>query len=329
MTSDQRMTGGDGMTARGASARQDGRGSAGPARVPWRRMARVTWRQHRTALAWMLLVIALAAAEMAVTGGSPPAARLSPSRWTLLLLQAIPLLAGLFLGAPLLARETEHGTARLAWTQGASRTRWLLAKAIPIAVSLAIAAVGLGLEFRWWTSPSRYPVGIWPPQAFDVQPLPFAGWVTLGFCLGVFLGAVIRRAVPAMAATLACYVALLATTTRFLRTSYLPPLRRAVPVQISAGGGYSYGAGAAWRSPHSPTPDVLRSGLGWPDGRLLSPVAMNHRAAWFALHHIRLWLTYQPASRYGLFECIESGWLIALCVILIAGTAVLIRRRPA
>ena len=40
-------------------------------------------------------------------------------------------------------------------------------------------------------------------------------------------------------------------------------------------------------------------------------------------------MTYQPASRFGLFQVIEFGWLIVLAAILIAATAVLIRRRAA
>jgi ABC-type transport system involved in multi-copper enzyme maturation permease subunit len=38
---------------------------------------------------------------------------------------AIPLLFGLFWGAPLLAREFEDGTHNLAWTLGVTRRRWL------------------------------------------------------------------------------------------------------------------------------------------------------------------------------------------------------------
>ena len=37
----------------------------------------------------------------------------------------VPLLFGLFWGAPLLAREFEDGTQNLAWTQGVTRIRWL------------------------------------------------------------------------------------------------------------------------------------------------------------------------------------------------------------
>jgi hypothetical protein len=43
-------------------------------------------------------------------------------------LAVLPALAGLFVGAPLLARELEQGTHRFAWTQGVTRRRWLLSK---------------------------------------------------------------------------------------------------------------------------------------------------------------------------------------------------------
>src|SRR6202035_534493 len=42
------------------------------------------------------------------------------------ILLAIPALLGMFWGAPLLARELESGTYRLAWTQSVTRRRWLL-----------------------------------------------------------------------------------------------------------------------------------------------------------------------------------------------------------
>jgi len=44
------------------------------------------------------------------------------------LIYAVPGLIGLFWGAPLITREIEAGTFRLAWTQSVSRTRWLAIK---------------------------------------------------------------------------------------------------------------------------------------------------------------------------------------------------------
>jgi hypothetical protein len=42
-----------------------------------------------------------------------------------ILARSVPALVGVFWGAPLLAREYDTGTFRLAWTQSVSRRRWL------------------------------------------------------------------------------------------------------------------------------------------------------------------------------------------------------------
>ncbi len=315
------------------------------AAVPWRQLVRVTVRQHRRALLAMGLAVAVLAIVLAVTGISfhEFAAR-NGINWQgtrrgvdyaggtmqalALGLQLVPVLAGMFLGAPLVARETQTGTVRLAWTQTASRARWLLAQAVPVACLLALAALGLATEFAWWRAPlADGPFGYassWGPTLFNLNPLPLAGWIVFGFVLGVFLGAVLRRIVPAMAATLAGYGALLAAVSLSWRMHYLPPIHRSLAVQFTGGGGYSY---SAYWGPQRP--DILSRALGWPGGRLLSSAAQFHPAAWLRLHHIVLWLTYQPASRHLTFQLIELGWLIAASVILLAVTAVLIRRRSA
>ena len=107
-------------------------------------MAWVTWRQHRAQLvAGLGLLVALAAAAFgthlpipeayhhdALPDCLPPSARPGCDLivahfqgefggWATAVrgLAVLPALAGLFVGAPLLARELEHGTYRFAWTQ--------------------------------------------------------------------------------------------------------------------------------------------------------------------------------------------------------------------
>ena len=46
-----------------------------------------------------------------------------------------PLILGIFLGAPLIARELETGTYRLAWTQSVTRTRWLTVKVVTLTIA--------------------------------------------------------------------------------------------------------------------------------------------------------------------------------------------------
>ena len=60
-------------------------------------------------------------------------------------LVAIPLMAGMFWAAPLVSREYEAGTHRLAWTQSVSPLRWITTKIALIFGVLAFAALVLGL----------------------------------------------------------------------------------------------------------------------------------------------------------------------------------------
>jgi hypothetical protein len=54
----------------------------------------------------------------------------------------LPYAAGLFLGAPLIARELERGTARLAWSIAPSRVRWYAWRVLPIvAIAVGIAYI--------------------------------------------------------------------------------------------------------------------------------------------------------------------------------------------
>lgn len=313
--------------------------------VPWRRLTWVAWRQHRGTLTVSAILIVLLVIFIALTGivlhraGNNIYAAGPNSQWSLfdasnttlqLVLPLVPALAGLFLGAPLTAREFETGTARFTWVQGAGRTRWLATTVMSAMVLLAVIAVGLGLEYRWW-QPFGHGIGgqnRWIQGGlFGLNPLPFVGWIALGFSLGVFFGALIRRTVAAMAATFASYFLLMYEVAASWRPFYLPPLHRAAAQPQFTANGYGYSVHWAPRS--GPGADILSMALGWPDGRLLNGRPHNHAPAWFRLHHIQIWLTYQPGGRFLRFEYIELGWLVALSAILISATFILIRRRAA
>ena len=61
--------------------------------------------------------------------------------------------AGLFWGAPLIARETERGTHRLAWTQSVSRGRRLAVKLTAFVAATVLAAAVVPLLLAWWLRP--------------------------------------------------------------------------------------------------------------------------------------------------------------------------------
>jgi hypothetical protein len=56
----------------------------------------------------------------------------------------LPYVAGLFLGGPLIAREIERGTTRLAWSLSPSRFHWYLARMIPVVVAVLVLTYALG-----------------------------------------------------------------------------------------------------------------------------------------------------------------------------------------
>ena len=52
-------------------------------------------------------------------------------------------------------------------------------------------------------------------------------------------------------------------------------------------------------------------------------------AAWAARNHLTFWWSYQPASRYWVFQGTESAALVLLALILGTATILLVRRRRA
>jgi hypothetical protein len=124
----------------------------------------------------------------------------------------IPALIGLFWGAPLAARELETGAFRLAWTQSVTRGRWLAVKLALVGLcSVAVAGL-LSLMVTWWSSPLDR---TYASQfiAFSERGIAPIGYAAFGFVLGVTVGLLIRRTVPAMAATVIPYIGARAAVT--------------------------------------------------------------------------------------------------------------------
>jgi hypothetical protein len=67
------------------------------------------------------------------------------ARLSVSIVPVFPVVAGLIAGGPIVARELETGTARLAWSLGPSRLRWLGQRAVPILVLVALSALAIGL----------------------------------------------------------------------------------------------------------------------------------------------------------------------------------------
>ena len=229
--------------------------------LPWRRMAGVTWRQHRIALAGVAVLLgalavwlwlmglplhhAYAAAAACRPAGSAACQGVSGSFSQSaenhvmgskgpggVLLQVVPALIGAFAGAPVLARELETGTFRYAWTQGFGRWRWALAKLVLLAVVLAAATAAFGALVSWYYQPdyatSSQALGLYQNSPFgdlfSLREVTFPAWTLAAFTIAALAGMLIRRVVPAIVATLAVYAGLAIATAVLLREHYLTPL---------------------------------------------------------------------------------------------------------
>ena len=148
-----------------------------------------------------------------------------------LLVMAAPALIGIFWGAPLIAAELERGTHYLAWNQSVTRTRWLAVKLAIVGLASVLTAGLLSLLVTWWASPLDTISGSrFGTQTFDARNIAPLGYAAFAFALGVTLGLLIRRTLPAMAATLAIFIAVQVLVTAEIRPNLLPSTTIAVPV---------------------------------------------------------------------------------------------------
>jgi hypothetical protein len=251
----------------------------------------------------------------------------------------VPALIGAFTGAPVLARELETGTFRYAWTQGIGRPRWAVGKLVPLAVAVTAAAGAFTVMFAWYNQPWVAAGYVTPFSArvFGLLGVAFAGWTLAAFAIGVLAGMVIRRAVPAIAATLAAYAGLAFATGLWLREHYITPLVTRSPNAPGSAwvisGWYTKGGSYAFGDHGNGIASTVRQLCGAVGGRVLhvsgGVLRMLDVPQCLAQHGYTHWTSYQPASRFWPFQWIEGGWLLALSVLLIAATVWLVRRRAA
>ena len=126
-----------------------------------------------------------------------------------------PILFGIFLGAPLIARELEAGTYRLAWTQSVTRARWIATRLTLVTLVTAVLVGLLSTAVTWWQRPlDLVNNALWLNfDQRDVMPVAFA---VFAVALGTLVGAIVRRTLVAMASTIVGYFGV-----RYLVTEYV------------------------------------------------------------------------------------------------------------
>ena len=115
---------------------------------------------------------------------------------------AVAYVIGAFLGVPIVARELERGTTRLAWSLAPSRWRWFAMRTLPVlAIIVALAFVAGAAVDRFFAASVQ---GEDPAASFTLYGARgglLAARAAFIFGIAVVVGAVIGRALPALIVT--------------------------------------------------------------------------------------------------------------------------------
>jgi hypothetical protein len=171
----------------------------------------------------------------------------------LALVLIVPVLIGMFWGAPLVARELETGTFRLAWTQSVSRSRWLAVKLGLVGLASAVVGAVLSLMVTWWFSPiDKVTANRFSPAAFGMHGFVPAGYALFAFALGATTGLLFRRVLPAMAVTLVGFITVRVVVAEWIRPHFMSPVTQAVRLGPNSGWGVNQSSGVLSVSANPP-----------------------------------------------------------------------------
>jgi hypothetical protein len=312
----------------------------------------LAWRQRRPQAAAGLGALAVICAFLAVTGTQVLDAyrasglsrclgvgdsdcrdltsafthRYTSLQFFLLFVLMIPVLVGMFWGAPLVARELEAGTHRLVWTQGVTRLRWIATKLAIVGASALVFSAVLAVGITWWSDPFlKTGWGRFEPGLFDLQGFVPVAYTMFAFALGVAIGIVTRRTLPAVFTTLAVYTAVRLTILLFLRRHYLAA--KHVVYGFSDVGPVHHQGDWILREATIDRAGAVVSSFGGIDVRMMAEHCpglpktgeVAKEAVFACMQRLGLRSTelYHPAERFWTFQAIEAGIFLALTALLV------------
>ncbi|MHB8511292.1 MAG: hypothetical protein ACYDCC_03840 [Actinomycetota bacterium] len=317
----------------------------------------VTWRQHRGQLIGGAILLGVIATLLLITGvqisntfhssGLAHCLARTPDQCGQLqesfrnqyrfinflppLFLIVPLLLGMFWGAPLIARELEQGTHRLAWTQAVTRRRWIASKLALISTFTVIFAIGWAWLVTWWSSPFVATGNRFDPGLFDLRGIVPVAYTLFALALGVAAGAVLGKTMPALVTTLVSFSVVRLVVLLFVRSRYMAA--KTISFALGSAGGDLF----KLAPPPDPSGWVISQKtldsagrLLWTDGGIRfdpgiaarcgisinesgppDPGALNQCLSRLGAHMVS---TYQPDSRYWTFQGIEFVIFTVLAV---------------
>jgi ABC-2 family transporter protein len=321
----------------------------------------LTWRQHRGEAYVIVGVLAALAALLIVSGrdiaalyqqlrldacaahpGQPSCGNAITvfentvnMRYAVLLpaltyIKLTPALVGMLVGAPLVARELEHGTFRFVWTQSVTRWRWLSVKLGLVIGGCLLVVAALTALLIWWRLPFDQLGGRMDAQAFDLEGLVPLAYMAFALALAIAAGTLLRRSIPAMVVTIGGFFGVRLLIELYARPYYLPPSiltwdpLRASPVPPSD----AWVVYDGFVDPHGSRANLAH--VVTVCGANGAPVSWQPGSPFTQCVHARGWLgyiVYQPAEHFWLFQGIESAIFVGLAALLLALAIWWVRRR--
>jgi len=265
---------------------------------------------------------------------------------SVLVILIAPVIMGIFWGSPLIAPELETGTARLAWNQSVTRTRWLTVKLALVGVTAMAVTEAFSLIQAWWAAPIGKAVGLggsasiitegrFGPFVFPTHGITPLGYAAFGFALGVTVGLLIRRAIPAMAVTLACFAVVQLATSLWIRPNLIPSDQTIATIagaqaNLTAASISTVAFTATAVPGHSGawiTATATVNVAGRPDSAVpaacgqaiphnLGPAASPTLNTCLTSHGMRLAVSYHPVSQFWPLQLAETGLFLVLALAL-------------
>ena len=218
-------------------------------------------------------------------------------------LLAIPGLLGAVVGAPLLGRELERGTWRLAWSQTVPRTRWLVVKLGLVTGGLVAFGAAVSVVMAWYHEPLDRVTSRVQPGPYDGGGLTFTASLLCAFGLAVLAGLLLRNAIAAMVAG---YIAWEIPST----------------VAILLGGPIRIPAPAVMRIPcRAGCPGISAGSVPPVTGHLGDYVLGVTRSGG------DLVVSYLPASRFWTEQFIQAGVFLMVALVSLGAAVWLLHRR--
>lgn len=265
----------------------------------------------------------------------------------------LPIILGVFWGAPLLAKEYADGTNSLAWTQSISRRKWLSVKLAWTIGATVIFMAAFAALVTWWLKTSnaldmdRFSNG----NVFGIEGIVPVSIGLFAVAYGILFGAWFRKTMVAVGVTLFLFVATAhIIVPNLLRPNYIKPISISTavgPRQLNDNGKipqnswivsqliYNGSGKAIYGDIYPAMPaecQKLTQDIQVPNDSHVAKVKAAggdpvddclNQHGW---HQVA---KYQPGYRYWDFQRIEAGIYIGLSVIAVGATYWLVLKRDA